>query len=158
MALPTEPSHREADPALDFHRYSATYLDDAWKPDRFAITSAAVTPDGMELHLSVLDHPGRGVRPFHLSNLAASLWLQQMGVVYARWRQHDEHKAGVVDMLEFSLRCRRPVRDTDHIVLRGTLERCRPMRRGLLFTTGFDVQDGSYVGRSTFIYLPEGAA
>lgn len=155
MHLLAERSPRAADAAFEFNRYSAAYLQDAWAPDRFALTSAAVTAAGIELHLSVLDHHGRGQRPFHLSNLAAGVWLQQMGVVFARWHQQDEHKAGLVDMIEFSLRCRRPVRDTVDIVLRGTLERCRPFRQGVLFSSRFDVQDGSYVGRSTFFYLRE---
>lgn len=138
--------------AVDFTTYASPYLDNAWSPDRFEVLSLKGNPAGMELRLRVAQYYGQGKVPFHLSNVAAAVWLQQMGVIFSRWLDGDTEKSSFVDMIEFSIRCNKPIRETDELVMRGTLERSRAFRGGRLYVTHFSVQDDSYTGKATFYY------
>jgi hypothetical protein len=119
---------------IEFEKYGSPYLKDAWRPDSFEIISTLASPTEIELRLKVTNYFGQGVFPFHLSNIAASTWLQQMGVVLARWIDNDKGKSSFVDMIEFSIRCKKPINDTTEILLKGTLERSRPMKSGILYS------------------------
>lgn len=138
--------------AVDFATYASPYLDNAWAPDHFEVISLKGSPAGMEMRLRVAQYHGQGQVPFHLSNVAAAVWLQQMGVIFCRWLDGDTGKSSFVDMIEFSIRCNRPIRETDELVMRGTLERSRGMKEGRLYVTRFSVQDDGYTGKATFYY------
>ena len=140
------------DEAVDFNTYASPYLDNAWRPDRFEILALRGHPNGMELRLKVAEYYGQGRVPFHLSNVAAAVWLQQMGVVFARWLDGDTRKSSFVDMIEFSIRCHKPIHETEELVMTGVLERSRKLKSGRLYVTRFSVQDGSYTGRATYFY------
>jgi hypothetical protein len=137
---------------IEFEKYGSPYLKDAWRPDSFEIISTFASPTEIEVRLKVTNYFGQGVFPFHLSNIAASTWLQQMGVVLARWIDNDKEKSSFVDMIEFYIRCKKPINDTNEIILKGALERSRSMKSGILYMSSFTVQNGSYIGKSTFFY------
>jgi hypothetical protein len=138
--------------SLDFNTYASTYLDRVCGPDRFGVLSLRAHPKGMELRLQVEQYFGQGHVPFHLSNIAAVVWIQQLGVVFSRWIDGDTKKSSFVDMIELSIRCNKPVRDTEELVFTGTVERSRSFRGGRLYVTRFSVQDDSFVGKATFYY------
>lgn len=137
---------------IDYDTYASPYLDNAWNPDRFDVIALKGHPSGMELRLRIVQYHGQGQMPFHLSNIAAAVWIQQMGVVFARWLDGDTDKSSFVDMVEFSIRCNKPIRDTDELVIRGTLERSRRLKQGRLYLTRFSVQDDRYTGQASFYY------
>ncbi|WP_194713390.1 hypothetical protein [Noviherbaspirillum soli] len=138
--------------AVDFDTYASPYLDNAWNPDRFELLSLQAHPNGVELRLRVAEYFGQGRVPFHLSNIAAATWLQQMGVIFSRWLDGDTEKSSFVDMIEFSIRCNRPIKETEELVFSAVLERSRSFRGGRLHVARFSVQNDSYTGKGTFYY------
>lgn len=137
---------------VDFDTYASPYLDNAWNPDRFELLSLQARPDGVVLRLRVAEYFGQGRVPFHLSNIAAATWLQQMGVIFSRWLDGDTEKSSFVDMIEFSIRCNRPIKETEELVFDATLERSRSFRGGRLHIARFSVQNDSYTGKAIFYY------
>lgn len=140
------------DETLDFEIYASPYLHNAWKPDRFELLSLQARPNGLELRLRVAQYFGQDCVPFHLSNIAAATWLQQMGVIFSRWLDGDTEKSSFVDMIEFSIRCNKPIKETEELVFSATVERSRRFRGGTLHIARFGVQDDSYTGKATFYY------
>jgi hypothetical protein len=137
---------------LDFSTYASPYLKDAWKPDRFELLSLQAHPDGVELRLRVVEYFGQGRVPFHLSNIAAASWLQQMGVIFSRWLDGDTEKSSFVVMIEFSIRCNKPIKETEELIFSATVERSRNFRGGSLHVARFGVQNDSYTGKAIFYY------
>lgn len=137
---------------VDFSTYASPYLDNAWSPDRFELLSLQAHPSGLELRLRVAEYFGKGSVPFHLSNIAAATWLQQMGVIFSRWLDGDTEKSSFVDMIEFSIRCNKPIKETEELVFSATVEKSRNFRGGSLHVARFGVQNDSYTGKATFYY------
>jgi hypothetical protein len=128
------------------------YLDNAWSSDRFELLTLQAHNGGVELRLRVAEYFGQGRVPFHLSNIAAATWLQQMGVIFSRWLDGDTEKSSFVDMIEFSIRCNKPIRETEELVFSAIVERSRSFRGGSLHVARFSVQNDSYTGKGTFYY------
>lgn len=152
MLLELDQNASPRETTVDFPTYASPYLDNAWNPDRFEVISLKGNPSDMELRLRVAKYHGQGQVPFHLSNIAAAVWIQQMGVIFSRWLDGDTDKSSFVDMIEFSIRCNKPIRETDELVIRGTLERSRGLKQGRLYITRFSVQDDRYTGKASFYY------
>lgn len=138
--------------SIDFDTYASPYLNNAWNPDRFELLSLQAHSSGLELRLRVADYFGQGRVPFHLSNIAAATWLQQMGVIFSRWLDGDTEKSSFVDMIEFSIRCNKPIKETEELIFSATVERSRNFRGGSLHVARFSVQNDSYTGKATFYY------
>lgn len=114
---------------VDFKKYDSHYLRDALPSDQFEIVSTFVSPEELKLELKVERYYQQEKYPFHFSSLAAVIWIQQMGVVYARWREGVEDKSGFVDLVDLSIRCRDTVRSTEKICMHGTIRKRRAMKK-----------------------------
>jgi hypothetical protein len=75
-----------------------------------------------------------------------------MGVIFSRWLDGDTEKSSFVDMIEFSIRCHKPIKETEELIFSATLERSRSFRGGRLHAARFSVQNDSYTGKGTFYY------
>lgn len=139
---------------VDFKKYDSHYLRDALPSDQFEIVSTFVSPEELKLELKVERYYQQEKYPFHFSSLAAVIWIQQMGVVYARWREGVEDKSGFVDLVDLSIRCRDTVRSTEKICMHGTIRKRRAMKKGVLYIADIDIQEKSYLAEATFLYLP----
>jgi hypothetical protein len=55
-------------------------------------------------------------------------------------------------MIEFSIRCIKPIKETEELFFSATVECSRNFRGGSLHVARFGVQNDSYTGKAIFYY------
>jgi hypothetical protein len=90
---------------------------------------------------------------FNLSVTVVMRWIYQLGVIYAALDKGHDRKRGPVWLRDFSIKCRRPVRDrawTCELRLVSKIERAK-----MTFYRGtFDVCDRAFFGEATCAVPP----
>ena len=90
---------------------------------------------------------------FHLSIMMASLWISQLGIIYACHDNGLTRKEGEAYMRNFSLKCRKRIIELQDILIELEFTSKMVRNNTAHYRTNVDVDIGSFTGNMVF-FMP----
>jgi hypothetical protein len=129
----------------------STYLSTGYHQDRIALDEVFVKADGIAAKCSIPEYFVPADSLFHLTVPLAFVAVAQLAIVFAHLDNSLTQKVSEVFVHTIAMTCKRPVNKTEGIVVELVPTARRRLTQGVFYQGRIDVDQGSFVGKGTFL-------
>lgn len=133
-----------------YGRISSDYLRTGYKEDDFELTSVLLEEGRILGSVKVKRFFPPMDGEFHLSGAMATIWIQQLAVVYAFRDIGAVEKDREVYLRDFTMKCRSRIVNLQDILLELVVTSVTQRGGRIFFRGDYDIDVGSFVGKMTW--------